>query len=275
LDIKGFFMSLNKQILFDVIERQIKNPELLWLANLIIFHDPVTDFTRKGDPLLFGRIPPHKSLFHVPKSQGLPIGNLTSQFFANVYLNEFDRFVKHDLKVEYYLRYVDDFLLLSNDKAQLLDWRNRIDAFLKERLQLELNHKKQILQTTDKGIDWLGYIVKPNCVLIRRRIVRSCKRKLHEFNDTLPKAESGQLALPFPEYDPPMELLQKILAVINSYYGHFSHADTYTLRKHLWENHFQKLRDFLEPKNGHFTCFSLKRKVSDRKYGRTSGKRAT
>src|SRR3972149_1478289 len=75
-----------------------------------IFNDPIKKFVSKGNRLLFKKIPPYKSLFHVPETQGLPIGNLTSQFFANVYLNKLDQFVKHKLKAKYYLRYVDDFM---------------------------------------------------------------------------------------------------------------------------------------------------------------------
>ena len=74
---------------------------------------------KKGDPALFQLIPPHKSLFKVPKNQGLPIGNLTSQFFANIYLNELDQFAKHQLKIKYYLRYVDDLLMLHQNPKQL------------------------------------------------------------------------------------------------------------------------------------------------------------
>ena len=262
LDIKGFFMSLNKEILFRLISDQIKNPELLWLTKLIIFNDPIKNFTSKGNRSLFDKIPPHKSLFHVPENQGLPIGNLTSQFFANVYLNELDQFAKHNLKVKYYLRYVDDFLLLSCDQKQLKEWRDAIVLFLKERLCLELNLKKQIFQETDKGIDWLGYIVKPDHILVRRRIVKNLKHKLFQYNQILEnysqKAESGQLLLPLFAKDPPLELIEKMLATVNSYFGHFNHADTFKLRTHLWEKHFQNLKNYIEPKDADLVCLQIK-----------------
>jgi len=264
LDIRGFFMSLKKDILYRLIAKRVKNPELLWLARLIIYNNPLENFTSKGDQSLFAKLPPHKSLFHIPKNQGLPIGNLTSQFFANVYLNELDQFAKHGLKAKCYLRYVDDFLLLSRDRLKLLKWRDEIDKFLKERLGLELNRKKQIFLTVDRGVDWLGYFIKPDCILIRRRTVRNFKQKLYSFNLLLKKYPTcaveapSQLLLPFPEYHPPLELLQKILATVNSYFGHFSHADTYNLRKHLWENHFLKLKNYLEPKDERFTVLRIK-----------------
>lgn len=249
LDIRGFFMSLDKQILFRLIAKRINNPELLWLTKLVIFSDPVKNFISKGDPSLFGKIPPHKSLFHVPEHQVLPIGNLTSQFFANVYLNELDQFIKHTLKAAHYLRYVDDFLLLSRDKQQLEAWRNAIISFLKAHLHLELNPKKQILQATDQGIDWLGYIIKPDCVLVRRRIVKNFKRKLFQYN---------RMLLPSSVAKPPIELIEKMLATVNAYFGHFGHANTFTLRKHLWDTHFQELRNYLVPKDGRYRSLRVR-----------------
>lgn len=269
LDIRGFFMSLNKETLFRLISNQVKNPELLWLTKLIIFNNPIENFTSKGDKSLFAKIPPHKSLFHISKDQGLPIGNLTSQFFANVYLSELDQFVKHNLKIKYYLRYVDDFLLLSCDREQLEEWRVAIIAFLKERLQLELNLQKQILQATDGGIDWLGYIVKPDYILVRRRNVKNFKRQLFQYNQILKKylqeTEGGQTQLSLFVNDPPLaeisnrvELIEKMLATVNSYFGYFKHADTFKLRTHLWESHFQELKNYLKPKDTDLTSLRIK-----------------
>jgi len=246
LDIKGFFMSLGKDVLFKLISNQIKNPELLWLTRIIIFSDPTKNFTSKGDKSLFIKIPPYKSLFGVPENQGLPIGNLTSQFFANVYLNQIDQFAKHNLKAKYYLRYVDDFLLLSDNKNQLKDWQNKITNFLKESIYLDINTKKTILEDTTKGIDWLGYIVKLDHILIRKRIVKNFKRKLFEYNQILSKK------------DPSLELIYKILATTNSYFGYFSHADTFNLKKHLLENHFQEIQKYIEPKDTHLISLQIK-----------------
>ena len=262
LDVKGFFMSLKKEILFKMITKQIKNPEILRLAKVVIFHDPTQNFTAKSDKSLFAKIPPYKSLFHNPSDQGLPIGNLTSQFFANVYLNEIDQFAKHNLKIKYYLRYVDDFLLLSNDKNELENWQREIDLFLKEHLGIELNFKKQILEDVDKGIDWLGYIIKPDHILVRKRIVQNFKQKLYFFNQGLRKYpdinKQGQLSLPFEENDPPFENIEKILATVNSYFGYFKHADTFKLRKNLWETKFQRLENYIEPKGPELLSFRIK-----------------
>jgi hypothetical protein len=268
LDIRGFFMSLKKNIIFKLISAQVKNPEILWLTELIIFNDPIKNFTSKGESSLFDKIPPHKSLFHVPENQGLPIGNLTSQFFANVYLNELDQFVKHTLKVTYYLRYVDDFMLLSCDQEQLREWNDAIIIFLKKHLQLELNLKKSILQATDEGIDWLGYIVQPDHIIVRRRIVKNFKRKLFQYDQVLKKysheTEYRQLVLPLYTNDPPLKLIEKILATVNSYFGHFKHADTFTLKTRLWESHFQTLKNYIEPKDEKLTSLRIKPEFLER-----------
>jgi hypothetical protein len=253
LDIQGFFMSLKKDILFNLISKQIRNPEFLWLAKIIIFNDPIKNFTFKGDESLFDKIPFHKSLFHVPKNQGLPIGNLTSQFFANIYLNELDQFAKHHLKTKYYIRYVDDFLILSADKNQLKEWRNQIIYFLKQYLGLNLNLQKQIIQTNDKGINWLGYIVKPNHILIRRRTVKALKRKLFSFNQ---KILNLNLEHPIRLWTPELcKNFKKIFAVINSYYGFLKCANTFRLRRHIYEKHFGILKIYLIPADKKYNYF--------------------
>jgi predicted CopG family antitoxin len=243
-DIRSFFVSLKKDILFELIKKQVKNPEILWLAKTIIFHNPTSDYYLKGDPHLFALIPDYKSLFKVPPNQGLPIGNLTSQFFANVYLNELDQFAKHTLKAKFYLRYVDDLVLLSQDKEQLKIWRNEINEFLRNRLKLTLHPQKQILQDINKGINFVGFIVKPNYVLMRRRAVANLKDKLWKFNQNLKEFTESEK--------------KQILSAANSYYGQFKHAQTFNLRQKLWQNNFGKLQKFLKPADNNFSYFQIK-----------------
>ena len=118
--ISSFFTSIDQKILFGLIRKRIKNPEILWLSKTIIFHDCARDIAPKiqSQPRLFEKLPPEKSLFKVARGKGLPIGNLTSQFFANVYLNELDQFVKHNLKAKFYVRYVDDFVILGRNREK-------------------------------------------------------------------------------------------------------------------------------------------------------------
>lgn len=243
-DIQSFFVSLKKDILFELIKKRVKNPEILWLAEKIIFHNPTLNYYRKCQAALFDLIPDHKSLFKAPPRQGLPIGNLTSQFFANIYLNELDRFVKHKLKVRYYLRYVDDLAILSQSKTKLKIWRDEIDGFLREKLRLNLHPQKQVLQATDKGINFVGFVIKPGYTLMRRRIVRNLKEKLWKLNQNSEKITG--------------EEIKQALATINSYYGQFKHGNTFNLCRKLWSDNFGKLRKFLKPADNNFSYFKMR-----------------
>jgi retron-type reverse transcriptase len=158
LDISNFFMSVDKDILFDLIKKKVKDETLLWLARVIIFHDPVADCIIKGNRELIKHLPAHKSLFHSPEGRGLPVGNLTSQFFANVYLNELDQFVKHTLKRSYYVRYCDDFLLFGDSVQGLTAAKDEIAKFLAARLKLVLNEKYSRIMHVQSGIDFLGCV---------------------------------------------------------------------------------------------------------------------
>ena len=108
----------------------------------------------------------------------MPLGNLTSQFFANVYLNELDRFVKHKLKAKYYIRYVDDFVILHNSKKQLETWKAEIDKFLKENLKLELHPDKSKIVSLSRGIDFVGFRNFWNYKLLRKRNIRKILSKI-------------------------------------------------------------------------------------------------
>lgn len=131
LDIKDFFMSINKEILLALIKKRLRDPDMIWLAKTIVFWDCTRSYHAKGNPQILSSIPPNKSLFGKNNERGLAIGNLTSQFFANIYLNELDQFIKHKLKAKYYLRYVDDFVILGRDADELSMFREKLKRFLK------------------------------------------------------------------------------------------------------------------------------------------------
>lgn len=235
LDISGFFMSIDHNILYGVfsklISRQNKSyqwkEDILWLARKIIFHKPINNYVVKGDVSLFDLIPSRKSLFYSREGSGFPIGNYSSQFFANLYLNEMDQFIKRKLKCKYYVRYVDDFILLDSDKERLKYFRDEIRNFLEKNLALRLSESKTKMQSIDKGIDFLGYFIKPMHALVRRKVVGRLKNKLYEFQKNSISDD-------------------KILATINSYYGHFRHAASFRLREDIYENYLAKLRDRFE-----------------------------
>lgn len=170
MDIKNFFGSLSKDVLKDCVLPPI--PKGFWrdLTEKIIDHDPTRDYVFKGDPLGHLHIPDHKTLFSSPDDRGLPIGNLTSQFFANVYLNRLDQYVKRTLGCRYYQRYVDDFVLVSEDRSQLLQWRDQIKNFVKKELHIEIHPQKIIQQSVYQGINYIGFVHKPHRRYVRKKI---------------------------------------------------------------------------------------------------------
>jgi RNA-directed DNA polymerase len=178
LDIRSFFVEINKQILQELVHKQTNDEHMLWLADAIIWNDCTLDcdVTRGGN--LLEKVPAHKTLFKAPKHKGLPIGNLASQFFANLYLNELDQFIKRQLKVHHYVRYMDDLVLLSESKEQLQVWFAEIGQFLRDHLDLALHPTKRIIAPVSNGIDFVGYIVRPDYILVRKRVIGNLKRKI-------------------------------------------------------------------------------------------------
>jgi len=250
LDIRNFFMSIDKGLLFAMLEKKMSDPDALWLSRVLVFHDCTDNYVMKGDAALFDRLPPHKTLFGCPPGKGLPIGNLNSQFFANVYLNSLDQFVKHELKCRHYLRYCDDFVLLSTDPTQLQEWRVRIAEFLRERLLLELNPARERLRPAGDGVDFLGYIVRRDYLLVRRRVVGHLRERLRQFEKALLLDGPG-----YRRYRFEPATLDELQAVLASYLGHFKLADSYWLRQGLWRD-FPFLGEFfgLDPASDVLRC---------------------
>jgi hypothetical protein len=212
MDIKSFFTSIDHQILYDLVAKRVKNEEILWLTKTIIFHDCAHDVPPKiqSQPSLFAKLPKDKSLFTVQHGKGLPIGNLTSQFFANVYLNQLDQFVKHTLKAKYYLRYVDDFLIIDGDENKLKEFQSIISQFTKDNLALTVHPDKQFIRAVYSGIDFVGYVVKPDHVLVRKRVVGNWRWSLKKSSDT-----------------------EEIQQTHNSYCAHAIWANTFWLREKM------------------------------------------
>lgn len=171
-DLANFFVSIDKHILDAQLAERIEEPWWMQLAGVILHHDPREDFELRGAPELLARVPPHKRLMNQAPHLGLPIGNLSSQFFANVYLNTLDQFAKHQVRARHYIRYVDDFVLLHESPQWLHAAHQRIDAFLPDRLHARLNPSKTILQPVARGVDFVGHVVRPWHRSTRRRTVR-------------------------------------------------------------------------------------------------------
>lgn len=160
-DLSNFFVAIDKRILREQLVPRIDGAWWQALAETILFHDPRSDVEVRSRPRELRLVPAHKSLFNAPADTGLPIGNLSSQFFANVYLDALDQFSKHQLRAPRYVRYVDDFVLLHESTEQLAAWHRQIAAFLPAHLRAHLNPRKTVLQSISRGIDFVGHVIRP------------------------------------------------------------------------------------------------------------------
>lgn len=194
-DIHHYFQSVSHDILKAEIRRYISDKALLKILDRIIDHNGI-----------------------FPPGVGIPVGNLTSQLFANVYLNKLDQFVKHELKVKYYVRYMDDFIILSEDPAELRRLLAIIEEFLRRELRLELNPKTTILAAKN-GINFVGYIHYKDHKKIKKDAKRRLKKLLNAF-------ETGEVELEY--FDRSIE----------SRLGHMEHADTY--------NYIRETKEFVK-----------------------------
>ena len=185
LDLANFFVRIDKNILCELLAKKITEPWWLALAETVLFHDPRQDFELRGNSAPLVRVPAHKRLINHPSHLGLPIGNLSSQFFANVYLNELDQFVKHQIGAKHYIRYVDDFILLHESPQWLNAAQVKIEAFLAEKLAARINPSKTILQPISRGVDFVGQVIKPWRRETRKRSVNEAMSKVA----TMPASE--------------------------------------------------------------------------------------
>jgi hypothetical protein len=178
------------------------------------------------DPGAAARVPAHKRLSNAAAGCGLPVGNLTCRFFANVYLNPLGQFVKHMLKVRHCLRYEDDFVLLAETRAQLLQPRSAIEAFLQDSLRQRLKDQSR-LQFCAQGVDFLGDIVLVHRWRARRRVGHHCGAKLDGWYQPCGAALRGH-RLTSADF-------AQSHALLGSYWGHFAHADSVRLRRQMFE----------------------------------------
>ena len=162
MDIKKYFENINKEIMYKILERKIKDRKVLWLTKEIIY-------SNKGDI-------------------GLPIGNYTSQIFANIYLNELDQYVKHKLKCKYYFRYMYDCIILVKTKEEAKQILEEIKEFLKRNLELELNSKTQIFKSK-QGVNFCGYKINEYRLKIRDKGKRKLKKKVKELKYKIMQGE--------------------------------------------------------------------------------------
>ncbi len=182
LDIKSYFLNINKDILFDMVSCRMDRADvlyetMLYLLKQVIYNDPTRRCWFKGDWSDWNDLPESKSLFNAPSNCGLPIGNLTSQLFSNVYLSALDDYITKSLGFRYYGRYVDDFYMIHPDKKRLLDAIPKIRYFLKSELNLRLHPNKVYIQNCLKGVSFVGYYITPLKMSADRRTLK--RQKVH------------------------------------------------------------------------------------------------
>jgi RNA-directed DNA polymerase len=204
-DIKRYFSSIDHAVLKSILSAKIQCSRTIDLLFYIIDSSPCDS-----------------------DGTGIPLGNLTSQIFANVYLNELDRFIKHRLKVKRYVRYMDDFVIIHHDKNQLTRWRCDIEDFINQNLKLETNAKTQIFPISvekGRGLDFLGYRIYSHHRLLRKSSVKSIKTKLKKYRNQYFNHELS---------------ISDVNKKIQSWLGHASHADSYNLRRALLAEPFTR-----------------------------------
>jgi RNA-directed DNA polymerase len=244
LDVANFFPSIHKETLFEIISHNVTHPELLWLTRTLLFHDPTTNYRFKslrkdvGAPGTPGYpVPLHKSLFGKLNERGLPIGNLTSQFWGNVYLNELDHFIKRTLKCKDYLRYVDDMILLAQDRELLVEWVRAIACYLKENLKLNLRSEMAKPFSVGNGIDFVGWKTWWNRRLPRRRTLGDLKKRLDAFQHLAVqpawRGKARRIDLNRHDRNGSVKILNSVLA---SYAGHLQHG----LALRQWEETWKR-----------------------------------
>jgi len=182
-DIRKFFASIDHNVLVKILERHIADSDIRWLLSQV-----------------------RSSFCTTAPEIGLPLGNLTSQLLVNVYMHEFDMYLKQELRIKYYIRYVDDFVILSESRKYLEDILPKLHQFLHARLRLTLHEHKVYIQTYDSGIDFLGWVHFP----YHRQIRTTTKRKIIRMMNGYPKRETVQ-----------------------SYRGLLGHGNTHRLQKEL------------------------------------------
>lgn len=277
LDVYSYFNCINKTTLISqlhsLIERSPLSPIRKWclttLTTLIVKHDATAQKNqKKGRQCLLNKIPNHKRLqFQNTRHTGLPVGSVTSQLFGNFYLNEIDHYIKHNLRVKGYIRYMDDLLLLADSPEKLQCWKSLIKQYLQSNLDLKLHPCKVKISTVKEGFDYLGFRVYPHYRHIRKSTIESLKSRLRHFNALL--ATNGETSKAKQKKDlwnkkdiqraPFYTQLKTMQSTINSYYGLLNQANHCKLRQNLYHCHFGELKRYLLPNNAYYEHFTIKK----------------
>ena len=211
-DIRKFFPTIDHEILKEIIRHKIKCHDTLWLIDTIINNSNEQESIIQyfdGDDLLTP----------LTRKKGLPIGNLTSQFFANFYLNYFDHFIYQKLKINKYVRYVDDFALFANNKNKLTQARLEIESYLSQ-LRLKIHPIKSKLFSTQYGANFLGFRIFPNKIRVKNQNLHFARRRLKKLQEDY---RQGNITI------------KQVLQSLKSWEAHLNYGDTYQLKKKIFD----------------------------------------
>ena len=214
-DIQRFFPSIDHELLMETVQRKVADRDVLWLLERIVSNSPSAERVR-------GYFPGDDLFTAVERPRGLPIGNQTSQFLANVYLNQLDHFVKETLRVRGYVRYVDDFVLLGDSVGELTEYRDAIEEYLWGR-RLWLHPTKRVISRVQDGIRFLGYRVFPQYSLVPQQNVMRFRRRLRHMQRAYSAGRTD---------------LETIRGRILAWLGHAGRASSRRLLKHLLQVKF-------------------------------------
>ena len=232
LDIHNFFNSIHRPTLYRMLKKRLlracASHQILQTVHALL-RRPVQmqGVIHRSTATERSTVPPHKRLENAAPGCGLPIGNLSSQFFANVYLDALDQFVKHVLKAQRYCRYVDDFVLVHHDRAQLERWQHQIEQFLADALQLKLKADIR-LRPLSSGIDFLGYVVYPTHTRVRPRVLKHAAEALRTWHRQH-VSDCGYRATPAD--------VRQLTSIWASYQGHLRHANAQRIGARLLAGH--------------------------------------
>lgn len=264
MDIRGYFMHIDRQKLLGICLETIDamahhkvakgQPQrwcdvvdidfVRWLTREIVLLDPLHDCHKVGSPSDWDDLPPSKSLFNSPAGCGLPIGNLTSQLFSNVYLNRLDHYMKRTLHCRHYGRYVDDFYVVDTDRERLHQIVKQVRQWLKNELGLTLHEGKVVLRNVKYGVDFLGACVRP----YRTETSAQCVRRMKPKIDRLCRTVTAEI--------PTVEQTEHLRASVNSFCGVLAHGKNWHLRCELLGNKGALRRvGFFDTDIKHFTPY--------------------
>ena len=263
VDISGFFMSIDKDILLDKLipfirqEYQGKDIEtLIWLLEVTVKHQPQLFCERRSPLWMWNNLPDNKSLFSMPANVGMPIGNITSQLLANFYLSFFDEFIVEQFPFDFtpFIRFVDDALIIAEDNRTIIDMRLKAMQWMKKHLHLQLHKDKFYLQEARKGVKFVGCVIKPGRLYTSNRTLGNMTRRV---------MQTDELCRNIIEVGPTLEnlkLLKRHVSSLNSYMGFCVHQYTFNQRKKMFRNvpYFWKCCNIQRK----FTLVKVKRKYN-------------